>query len=157
MKKRIILILALSLAFILGACSSKDPGKTREYNEKDYEESVKNFTKLDIKELNGKIDKKESFFLYIGRKNCPYCIKLVPDLKDIMKDLGKETFYLDVEQTTPEMDAFFEKYKLEYVPSLLVFKEGKATEIKLDHNFAKANGSYNIEEVRKSIEQELGK
>lgn len=157
MKKKVLLILVLSLTFLLGACSGKDQGEAREYNEKDYEEAVKSFTKLDIKELNSKIDKKESFLLYIGRKNCPYCVKLVPDLKNIMKGLAEETFYLDVEKTNKEMDAFFNKYKLEYVPSLLVFKDGKASEVKLDHDYAKTNGRYNIEEVKKALDEKLAK
>lgn len=166
MKKKSLIILVLSLIFVMGACANKDSkgnnetkseNKQQVYTEKDYEESVKEFKKTDIKELNNKIDKKDNFVVYLGRKTCPYCVMLIPDLKDIMNEIGQETYYLDVENTSNEMDDFFKKYKLEYVPSLLVFKEGNGLEVLLDHNYAKAHGRYDKQEVKKSIEEALTK
>ena len=155
MRRKVLVLLVLSLVFILGACSNKSADGSKGYTTKDYEENVKDFKKVDIEELNAKIDKKEDFVVYLGRKTCPFCVKLVPDLNEIMKDLGQDTYYLDVEETNKDMDAFFEHYKLEYVPSLLVFKQGKASEVKLDHNYAKTNGRYDKEAVKKGLEENL--
>ncbi|MDO5026561.1 MAG: thioredoxin family protein [Tissierellia bacterium] len=157
MKKRNLLILLVALLMILAACGANATDSSKGYTEKDYDQSVKAFKKVDIKELNEKVDNKDDFVVYLGRKTCPFCLKLVPDLEDIMKELGQDTYYLDVEETNKEMDAFFDKYNLEYVPSLLVFKQGQAEEVKLDHEYAKNNGTYDKEVVKSGLQELLSK
>lgn len=152
MKKRIALIVSmLTLALLMVACGSK------EYTEKDYDEAVKSFKTIEAKDVNKKIANKEDFVLYLGRKNCPYCVKLAPDFKKIAKDLKVDVLYMDTLETNDEMDKFFKNHKLEYVPSILVFKKGVAEEVKLNHTYAKEKGKYPVDEVKKELEAKLAK
>lgn len=140
MKKKILLVLTvLAIVLSLGACKSKEDV---------YNEQVKIFKKVEIAELNKMIEEKKSFNIYLGRENCPYCQILVPQLDKLIKDEKVEIYYLDTLNTNKEMDNFFKEYKLEYVPSLMRFEEGKGEEIKLDHQQAKNVGKYEMEDIK---------
>lgn len=128
MKKRIVVLLvALITLLSLVACQSQ---------EDKYKSQVKAFKKVDVAEIKSMIEEKKDFNLYLGRENCPYCLILAPQLEELVKNEKIEVYYLDTVNTTDEMDNFFREYKLEYVPSLLVFSGGNAEEVALDHQSA---------------------
>lgn len=141
-KKLLFLCLALVTILSLSACQSE---------EDKYLEQVKALKTVQVADINKMIEEKKSFNLYAGRKNCPYCIILVPQLEKLAKDDGVEIYYIDTIETTQEMDDFFKKYKLEYVPSLMVFKDGKGEEIILDHTDAKEKGNYDIDSIKEQL------
>lgn len=138
-KKLAIIVVALLMLLTFVACQS---------DEDKYKDQVKALTAISSKELNKMIEDKKSFNLYLGRENCPYCRILAPQLSKLAKDDKVEIYYLDTLETDADMDKFFEQYKLEYVPSLMVFKAGKGQEIALDHNKAKEDGNYDIEKIK---------
>lgn len=143
MKKKLVILLAtfiLILTFV--GCQSK---------EDKYLEQVKALKGIEIKELNKMIEEKKSFNLYIGRENCPYCLILAPQLSQLAKEDKIEIYYLNTIETNPEMDKFVKEHKIEYVPSLIVFKEGIGQELALDHRKAKQQGKYDIEKIKSRL------
>ncbi len=143
MKKRIVVLLVALLTLLsLVACQSQ---------EDKYKSQVKAFKKVEVAEINSMIEEKKDFNLYIGRENCPYCLILAPQLEELVKNEKIEVYYLDTVNTTDEMDNFFREYKLEYVPSLLVFSGGNAEEVALDHQSAKVNGKYDINSIKEKL------
>lgn len=139
MKKIAIVILSFVMLLSLAACQSKEDV---------YNNQVKDLTRIEMADLNKMIEEKKTFNLYLGRENCPYCQIIAPQLVDLVKKEKVEIFYLDTLNTNEEMDKFFKDYKLEYVPSLMVFTEGDGQEIKLNHNQAKTEGKYDMEEIK---------
>lgn len=143
MKKRIVVLLVALLTLLsLVACQSQ---------EDKYKSQVKAFKKVEVAEINSMIEEKKDFNLYIGRENCPYCLILAPQLAELAKNENVEVYYLDTINTTVEMDNFFKEYKLEYVPSLLIFTEDNAEEVALNHKSAKANGKYDINSFKEKL------
>lgn len=140
MKKLIKISLLGLLALVLVACGGPA-----------YRDSVVNFTKVDTFQATQKIENKDNFLLYIGRETCPYCAKLVPDLKTAMGEKNIEVFYLDVEDMTPDKRIFVDAYGVTEVPTLLTFKDGEYRSIFLDHEYSDENKQYPIEEITADI------
>lgn len=98
-----------------------------------YNNTVSNFTAIDVSKINAKIEKGDMFFLYIGRGTCPWCRKLVPVLNELAKEQGITIFNLDSQNTQQDanLSAFRNKYGVQYVPTVLFFNEGKASTVEL--------------------------
>lgn len=118
---------------------------------KAYRDSIDQFKEVDISEVNGMIQSKDDFFVYLGRENCPYCQVLVPDLAELAQELGQEIYYVNTLEETPDLDAFFATYNLEYVPSLLYFSQGEAKEIMLNHGYVDTHDHYPMDQVKETM------
>lgn len=134
------------LSATLVACEKVEPEIAN------YRKQTKQFQKVTLTELQTKIKAESDSLVYIGRENCPFCVKLVPELLDLEDKLKVQFYYLDVFKTDDAMDKFFDDNKLEYVPSLLQVGHGKVHNIPLDYNYVKKNGSYNSAELKKQLE-----
>lgn len=132
-------------ASLLVACQKVEPEVAN------YREQVKQFEALDLNSLKTKIKGEEHILVYVGRENCPYCVKLVPELLNMKDKLNLEFYYLNVIKTNDEMDKFFDDNKLEYVPSLLYCGKGEVNNIPLDYDYVKKHGSYNTEELTEQL------
>lgn len=71
-------------------------------------------------ELDGKLDKKESFFIYYFSSTCPYCMETTPKLAPIIADAGVDVkqFNLDVYKEG------FDDYNIVYTPTLVYYENG---------------------------------
>ena len=93
------------------------------------------------KELNKKIQNKDSFILYLGFPNCPWCRNIVPVLFDAVKENNIDKIYyinprVLKEENADDFDSLFnllydylladeEGNKGLYVPDVYFFKDGK--------------------------------
>lgn len=144
--------LLCSLTLILGslsACKNVEPEIAN------YREQTKQLKSINFAELQSAIKNEQSSFVYIGRENCPFCVKLVPELLNLQDKLKIKFTYFDVIKTNDEIDKFFDDNKLEYVPSLLCVGRGQVTNISLDYNYVKTHGTYNTEQLTQQIEDHL--
>lgn len=147
MRKIISSFLALALCLGMTACHTVAPEVAA------YRKHVQSFDSLDLQQLNEKNKNKESFFVYIGRENCPYCVKLVPELLTIQKKLNIKFYYLNVIKPNKETDAFFDELKLEYVPSIVYSFEGEFHNIPLDYDYVKKNGVYESKKLYQDLKE----
>lgn len=147
MRRIISLMAVITLtAALFVACEKVEPEVAN------YREQTKEMQKVDLAELQKKIKADENSYIYIGRENCPYCVKLVPEILDLQDKLKIKFAYLDVLKSDEKMDKFFDDNKLEYVPSLLKVGRNKVYNIPLDYDYVKKHGSYNTEELSKQLE-----
>ena len=120
MKKIWMLVGCVALAIVLTACSNKkDTVKTdAERFKEEYEsingtirekdgKTIRTITIADdnpivyatAEEIAEKIDNKETFAVYFGFKDCPWCRSIVPSLIESAKDLQLSTvYYVDVKE-----------------------------------------------------------
>lgn len=122
--KTIKVISILLITFVLVSCSSNT---LKDDNPKEYQDYVTEFQKINLDELNEKIDNNDSFYLYIGKESCSYCQIFVPKLYDASKKSDVTIYYWDVENLAKDdqTNSFLEKYQIEYTPTLLKFNKDK--------------------------------
>lgn len=89
-------------------------------------------------------DEKGTHFLYIGRSTCSVCVKLVPELNEVMSDIGVKINYSPLEKTfVTDFEDLFDKLTIKtkvndnegtfgellkkygYTPIVVVIKDGK--------------------------------
>ncbi|WP_141506114.1 thioredoxin family protein [Paenibacillus luteus] len=94
--------------------------------------------------LDKKVADKESFFVYLFASDCPHCQKTTPQLMPLVDELG-----IDLPQfNLREFPSYFNKYNVEYTPTLAYFKDGVQID-KLEGGLAEAGTSgYSLEDFR---------
>ncbi|MEG0284063.1 MAG: hypothetical protein RR543_04470 [Erysipelotrichales bacterium] len=104
MKKRLLTLLIL--LFVAVGCGANDKEESKEnttqikesYGYDSLENLKHNIVKLSYEDLKAKVDKKESFFIMIGRPSCPPCVMSIPSYSSISQEEGvKEVYYFDYE------------------------------------------------------------
>ena len=113
MKKKLLVIMILILGVTLVGCTSKETdaikfkeeyesinNKTNDNNKKYRELSIDKdnpFVYSTAEEISKKIDNKETFIVYFGFKECPWCRSILEQLIKSAKDNNVETiYYVDV-------------------------------------------------------------
>lgn len=123
-----LLVPILIGGFMLSGCGVKknDPESYHEY--------VSYFENLTIDSLTKKIENNQSFTVYIGRDDCPYCQIFVPKLYEAMNSVNAEILYLDTNKETnvKALSDFTQEYNILYVPSLLKFEYSKMNALEID-------------------------
>ena len=113
MKKKIFLFMILFIgATLLVGCTEK-----------------KGYTEITYKELEKKVEDKDTFALFIGRTSCSACDVFKTILNDTYaKDYAKEStiYYIDLDDLTDEEDTLFHsKYSYSGTPTVTIITEGK--------------------------------
>lgn len=87
---------------------------------------------VDSKEILNLQKEKKDFYLYIGRDNCEYCQKFLPDFSKELKKEKKQVLYLDSNVQKNEHKKEFEEvtneFKVKGVPSLIKISNGTSEE-----------------------------
>ena len=125
MKKNLIISLILVMIISLTACQVKNDEKTDAIQFKEEYESLngtkrekdgKTIRTIEIDDNNPFIyknasdivemmDNKETFAVYFGFADCPWCRSVVPTLSDVAVDLGlNEIYYVDVKEIRDELE-----------------------------------------------------
>lgn len=85
--------------------------------------------KITYKQIEEKVENKESFVLIVSRSNCSHCMSYKPKVEEIAKKNKIIIYYIDYDEEK-NSTKFLEKYKLDgSTPITLFFKEGKETSI----------------------------
>ncbi|MBO6371839.1 hypothetical protein RZ529_09510 [Enterococcus faecalis] len=95
--------------------------------EEDYNKEIKKFIQVTATEvLDNKVE--EPYYLYIGRKTCPYCREFVKQLSDIKNKTKYTIYYLDSEnvKTDKKIQMVGHKFDISGIPCLLkVYTNGE--------------------------------
>ena len=138
MKKLFKVLLVLVVAFSVTACKETDAKRfKKEYeslNNKKVEETKNKYRKVKIRSNNSflykdaseiieMINNKESFIVYFGFSECPWCRSVIEELDKASKDLNyKEIYYVDIKNIR-------DKYELDS-KNKLVLKENGTSDYK---------------------------
>ena len=128
----IAVILFISLIVNIFVKSSNNNSKTTtEETETNESYDVSEFNEMTVDEFLTKMKKGKTEVVYIGRPTCGYCVKFVPIMKEVQKDLGFKHNYIDLEKISQEdstklteLDSYIAD-NFGYTPMILVFKDGK--------------------------------
>lgn len=149
------ILLALNLVVNLvknnNTNNTKEETPTEETENTEYD--VSEFDELTTSELDEKIKAGGTQVVYIGRPTCGYCVKFVPVMKQVQKDLNYKTIYVDLEKMSSSdaellyaYDSYIEE-NFGYTPMVLVFRDGA---------FVKGTVGYTEAEEFKSFLNEAG-
>ena len=75
-------------------------------------------------ELEEKMNNKESFFVYFFQPTCQYCRYTTPILNPIAEEAGIDLKLFNL----LEFSEGWERYNIEYTPTLVYFKDGRETD-----------------------------
>lgn len=108
-----------------GESSSEEESEEEKAEKKAYNELVGTYPAITIDQVEEAQEKKEDRLIYMGATYCPYCRKFIPLLDEVAKKEGWTLYYMDAEAQGEEFDQFAEGLKVEYIPAILLVKEGK--------------------------------
>lgn len=112
MKKNILIIaLFVVLSFMLSGCGSND----NEY-----------LKDISYKELNEKIENKDSFILEVVQTGCSNCTAFTPKFKSVLEDYEITAYQMNITNLS-ESDSkkFLDDYDVDGTPTILFFVDGK--------------------------------
>lgn len=100
-----------------------------------YSYATQDFISVTVDEVNDRIEKQDSFIIYIGRETCQYCRKIVPALHKTIIQENIELLYLDSTNSDIDLELaeFRKKYDVDTVPSICIFNsKGECRKVKID-------------------------
>ena len=88
---------------------------------------------ISFTELTTKIDKKESFILYVKRTNCEHCKDFTPKFASVLKDYKITAYVINIADLTEEESVTFEKMtNIEGTPNVFFYENGQKIMIAID-------------------------
>lgn len=121
MNRKIVSIFIIAIVIIGGVFL------IRELTMTDYQKSVRKFDQVTVEQIDKKIEGKESFMLYIGSEECPYCVEFVRLLENRRKKNGFEMSYLDEKKgdTAENLQSFRQRYQVSFLPRVITVSKGE--------------------------------
>ena len=113
--------------------SSEEDSEEEKAEKAAYNDLVGTYPTITIDQVEEARDKKEDRLIYMGATYCPYCRKFIPLLDEVAKKEGWTLYYMDAEAQGEEFDRFAEGIQVEYIPAVLVVKEGKVLAYDTNH------------------------
>ena len=110
--KKLLRFISIIFIFslILTGCSSK-------------EEHIK---EISFNEFKEKIEKKDSFALYIGNKNCSHCVSYLPTLKSVLNKYNVTIYHLDNSKLSDSEQTNLKAYaSISGTPTVLFITDGE--------------------------------
>ena len=96
----------------------------------DYQIAVNRLQNISLETVEQKIQDQESFYLYTGRKSCPYCQEFVPKLAEAVDKTGTTVYYLDSENIDKtRWNNFKTTVGFKTIPNLTYFTNGTVYDI----------------------------
>ena len=83
------------------------------------------FVEISLEASLEKIEQGESFMIYYGKPNCPWCIEAVPVLNEAAKENGAVVYYVDTSKPENYSEAMIEKIMTLFEGWLLKDEEGE--------------------------------
>jgi len=137
-KKILIIMMACFSGLVIQVsnveASSLDNGSEDEavssVTEGQYEINVSNLNRVTPEQLFSKISSKDTFYVYFGYKECPYCRSFSPILKQSKLDSSINIQYFDIDQELkPElvnklMSYFQNDLEMTGTPTIAYYKNG---------------------------------
>ncbi len=139
MKKFTKIFIFIIFIGLLTGCTSKDALKFKEEYESLNGETNKNnkeyrvitidknnpFIYMNLKDINKKVEKKETFLVYFGANWCPWCRSLLPTaIEEAHKKGIKKIYYVNVRPSTDEKDDIRDIYDVDDNNKIFLSHEG---------------------------------
>ena len=83
------------------------------------------FVEISLEASLEKIEQGDSFMIYYGKPNCPWCIEAVPVLNEAAKENGAVVYYVDTSKPENYSEAMIEKIMTLFEGWLLRDEEGE--------------------------------
>ncbi len=91
----------------------------------DYQIAVNRLQNISLETVEQKIQDQESFYLYTGRKSCPYCQEFAPKLAKAVDKTKITVYYLDSEHIDKtSWNNFKTSVGFKTIPNLTYFTNG---------------------------------
>lgn len=121
MKKKILIISALIIIIAaIGAIIYASITLNKEANEED-----KHLITITVKELQKKIENKDTFILVVTQENCSHCAQYKPVLKKILKEYDIYAYEVDESKISSEdIGTFTDIANISGTPTTLFFTDG---------------------------------
>ncbi len=145
-----VLVLVFGLIFVLNnsgkvnavynkKVSELNPATKKQLNDPNYQNII--LPEL----LDQKVADKEDFFVYFFASDCVHCQNTTPKLMPLVDELGVDMPKFNLR----EFPSYFNKYNVEYTPTLAYFKDGVQVD-KLEGGLAEEGTSagYTLEDFR---------
>ena len=80
-----------------------------------------------FQEVIKKKEEKQSFYLYLGRKDCKECQRVTKKIEKQSQSLPMDVYYVDTKEETQQdlLRQFLSHYQIKTVPTFLEIKRGK--------------------------------
>ncbi|ROX59680.1 thioredoxin [Enterococcus faecium] len=80
-----------------------------------------------FQEVIKKKEEKQSFYLYLGRKDCKECQRVTKKIARQSQSLPMDVYYVDTKEETQQdlLRQFLSNYQIKTVPTFLEIKRGK--------------------------------
>ncbi|EPI26105.1 thioredoxin family protein [Enterococcus faecium] len=80
-----------------------------------------------FQEVIKKKEEKQSFYLYLGRKDCKECQRVTKKIERQSQSLPMDVYYVDTKEETQQdlLRQFLSHYQIKTVPTFLEIKRGK--------------------------------
>ena len=130
MKKLIVVLLIILSSLIISGCSNDEVIKEISY-----------------KELEEKINNKESFILELVQTGCSHCEEFSPRFKAILKTNNLKAYSLNLYNLTEEeIEKFDNLTTITGTPTVLFFEDGKETSNKI-------NGAVSNDKIKEKLKE----
>ncbi len=88
-----------------------------------------NLISITYKEIQEKVNNKDSFILIVSQTTCSHCANFKPKVKTITKEYGIDVYYIDYD-IEKEQATFLKDFNLDgATPTTLFIKDGKETSL----------------------------
>lgn len=106
--------------------------------QKTYEKIVATYSDITMKDVKDAIEGKKELLFYAGRVTCPYCVKFMPTLQEIVGDNELSLSALDTTKDPTFLD-FADEHGIEYIPAVVYVKDGEVRPVKMDDPYPRAD------------------
>ena len=122
------------------SASDEESASSEELTEeqKTYEKIVATYPDITMKDVKDAIEGKKELLFYAGRVTCPYCVKFMPTLQEIVSDNELSLSALDTTKDPTFLD-FADENGIEYIPAVMYVKDGEVRLVKMDDPYPRAD------------------
>lgn len=105
-----------------------------------FDDSESNYLKdVTLNDIIDKIDDEKSFILYINQSDCTHCKQFTPNFISVLRDNDLVAYSLNLSTLNDEENELFDKtFEVDGTPTVLFYKDGSESLIKLEGEQTKA-------------------
>ena len=125
----IAVLLFINLTVTVFTKTMNNSTETKDQTTEDYD--ISDLNEMTVNDALKQIEKGKTEVVFIGRSSCGYCVKFLPIVKEVQKELGFKHIYINLEKMDSDgydalaaLDSYISD-NLGATPMVLVFKDGK--------------------------------
>lgn len=95
------------------------------------------YTSISIEDYKGKLEKKDSFVMYVYSTSCPACQSFKPVLNEVIKEHKSKVLALNTAVKENNDPTFFKENNIQHTPTLIIYKDGVKQDVKVGYQSKK--------------------